>query len=102
MSDLEAGRAGPPPGEAGLVAFSLTVKAIAVILSAGFLLRLFLASLPGFDIDLGSFQAWSLQLASRGPWNFYDTGFFADYAPGYLYVLWAIGGLNELLRVVPG
>ena len=27
-------------------------------------------------------------LAQHGPFGFYDRGFFADYTPGYLYVLW--------------
>ena len=102
MAELETGRAEVRPGEVGQVTFSFRIKAIAVVLLAGFLLRLLLASLPGFEIDLGTFQAWSLQLADRGPWNFYDVGFFADYMPGYLYILWLIGGLNDLFQFDSG
>ncbi|MFQ5879228.1 MAG: glycosyltransferase 87 family protein [Dehalococcoidia bacterium] len=83
---------------AGEVEFSIRIKPIAYVLVAGLLLRLFLAALPGFGIDMGSFQAWSLQLADRGPWSFYDQGFFADYAPGYLYILLLFGGLNTVFQ----
>jgi Gpi18-like mannosyltransferase len=75
---------------------------IALILSGGFVLRLFLATLPGFPVDVGDFQAWSVLLADRGPWNFYDSGFFVDYSPGYLYVLWFIGGLDNIFAFDSG
>ena len=39
---------------------------------------------------------------ATGPWNFYETDFFTDYAPGYLYVLWFIGELHEILSFTPG
>ncbi|TMB67410.1 MAG: DUF2029 domain-containing protein [Chloroflexi bacterium] len=68
---------------------------IVPVLAAGLVLRLFLATLPGFGVDVGTFAAWANQLAATGPWNFYDTDFFTDYAPGYLYLLWFIGELNE-------
>lgn len=84
------------------VEFTIRVRPIAVILAAGLLLRLFLASLPGFGVDMGSFQAWSIQLAADGPWNFYKTDFFADYTPGYLYILWFIGGLNRVFTLDGG
>ena len=96
MAELETGTAGVRPGEAGQIGFSFRVRAIALILSAGLILRLSLAALPGFGIDVGLFQFWSVQLADRGPWNFYDADLFSDYAPGYLYVLWFIGGVNAI------
>ncbi|GAI75159.1 unnamed protein product, partial [marine sediment metagenome] len=83
---MKTGTADLRASEARKVGISLNVKAIALILSGGFVLRLFLATLPGFPVDVGDFQAWSVLLADRGPWNFYDSGFFADYSPGYLYV----------------
>jgi len=77
--------------------FSLKVPAILVVLVAGLILRLLLATFPGFGVDVGTFMAWSFQLADTGPWNFYDTDFFTDYAPGYLYILWLIGELRQSL-----
>ncbi len=71
-------------------------------MSGGLAIRLYLATLPGVPVDIGDFQAWSLLLAELGPWNFYDSGFFVDYAPGYLYILWFIGGLHEIFAFDSG
>jgi Gpi18-like mannosyltransferase len=51
----------------------------------------------GFESDLGTFTAWAMQLGQTGPGTFYATAGFADYPPGYLYVLWLLGGLGHLL-----
>jgi len=79
------------PAAPATLGFSLRVPAILVVLAAGLILRLLLATFPGFGIDVGTFAAWSYQLADTGPWNFYHTDSFTDYAPGYLYILWFIG-----------
>ncbi len=76
------------------------------LLGIGLLLRLGLAYvlLPGsgFRTDIGTFAAWALTLAEHGPGRFYDVAGFADYPPGYLYVLWLVGGLANLLADVTG
>jgi len=51
-----------------------------------------LAHLPwlgsvGFASDIGSFEAWALQLAHGSFATFYATTSFVDYPPGYLYIL---------------
>jgi Gpi18-like mannosyltransferase len=84
------------------LSFSFRVPAILVVLVAGLAVRLLLATFPGFGIDVGTFQAWSFQLADRGPWNFYDTDSFTDYSPGYLYLLWAIGELHQIFHFTNG
>jgi Gpi18-like mannosyltransferase len=89
-----------PPGWASL-RFSFAVPAIWPLLVIGLILRLGLAFMPGFGVDIGAFHAWSLRLADIGPWDFYEPGYFADYAPGYLYVLWFIGELNEIFKFGP-
>ena len=61
------------------------------------LLRFLIMPYGGFPVDIGTFKAWSHHLAERGPAAFYGAG-FADYLPGYLYVLWVIGELNRLVR----
>jgi hypothetical protein len=74
---------------------------IAILLLVGLLLRFALAYIllpgSGFESDIGTFTAWAAQLAQTGPTNFYGTAGFADYPPGYLYVLWLIGGLGNIL-----
>ena len=77
---------------------SLRASPIAFVLALGLLVRLGAAFLPGFAIDLGTFQGWSRQLADQGPWNFYTPDPFPDWAPGYLYVLWFIGGLDSVFK----
>ncbi|HEY5624887.1 MAG TPA: hypothetical protein VIT93_00205, partial [Dehalococcoidia bacterium] len=79
MANLEA-HAGPAPASSDLVKFSVRLPGIEILLAAGLALRLGLAFLPGFGVDIGTFQAWSNSLANDGPWNFYNETSFTDYA----------------------
>ena len=54
------------------IGFTIPASPIAVILVVGLLVRLIAAALPGFGIDLGTFQFWSVRLGDQGPWNFYS------------------------------
>ncbi len=47
----------------------------------------------GVSVDINTYQAWALKLASVGPSHTYESGYFLDYPPGYLYVLWLVGWL---------
>jgi len=80
---------------------STALPGLAILLLVGLGIRLTLAYvlLPrsGFESDIGTFTAWALSLAEHGPGSFYSTTAFADYPPGYLYVLWLVGGLGHLL-----
>jgi len=78
------------------ISFTFQISPMAVILAVGLVVRLVAAALPGFGIDLGTFQFWSVQLGERGAWNFYSDDFFVDWSPGYLYVLWFLGNLDSL------
>ena len=60
------------------------------------MLRLFLAALPTFSPDADLFRAWAEILARDGPGKFYDSTLFHAYAPGYMYFLWLLGGLNNV------
>src|SRR5207237_992390 len=55
----------------------------------------------GFPTAGGTYQAWAERLASIGPGRFYEPGYFCDYPPGFLYVLWLLGALfdGEPLRL---
>ena len=37
-------------------------------------------------------------MAAGGPGQFYQPGYLADYPPGYMYVLWGLGAIAELVR----
>ncbi|HTS14571.1 MAG TPA: hypothetical protein VMH24_02820, partial [Candidatus Sulfotelmatobacter sp.] len=56
----------------------------------------------GFATDLSSYAAWANTLAQYGPGGFYPNAGFADYPPGYLYVLWLIGSLGSGLSSLLG
>ncbi|MGZ8513140.1 MAG: hypothetical protein ACXWWL_06855, partial [Candidatus Limnocylindria bacterium] len=79
---------------------------LTALLVVGLLIRVFIAAvlLPrsGFAIDVGDFSAWGQRLASVGPSGFYDPAYFADYPPGYLYVLWLLGILGGALGNLVG
>jgi len=53
--------------------------------------------IPGYDVDIGCFRSWAAVMASAGPGKFYGSVSFCDYPPGYLWILWALGGLGSLL-----
>jgi Gpi18-like mannosyltransferase len=61
------------------------------------LVRFVIMPYGGFPVDIGTFKAWANALAEKGPRSFYGEG-FADYLPGYLYVLWLIGEINAYVR----
>ena len=83
-----------------------TGTVLAAILVAGLVLRVFIAAvyLPqsGLANDIGSFQAWGQRMADVGPGGFYEADYFADYPPGYLYVLWFLGTVGAALAPLVG
>lgn len=91
--------------------FAGAASGILVLLAVGLTLRLIIAYLlpgSGFDVDLNAFRFWADNLADNGFAGFYDRGFFADYTPGYLYVLWLVGavgnlvgGVGDLIKIPP-
>lgn len=88
------------PPDNGLLRFArwtATPTGIVALFVAGLLLRLLLARGGGFPSDIGVFQAWARRLAEVGPGEFYAPEVFADYPPGYLYVLWVFGELASVM-----
>src|ERR687896_1752052 len=86
---------------------SAAIPALVTLLLAGLALRLTIAYVlfpeSGFATDISSFVSWALTLADVGPGGFYANAGFADYPPGYLYVLWMVGlAANALAPLVGG
>ncbi|MCC6766510.1 MAG: phospholipid carrier-dependent glycosyltransferase [Deltaproteobacteria bacterium] len=79
------GDRGTPAEKLGLLAFLLALLAIKMAVAPHF----------GFDTDLGTYKAWAIRLADRGPADFYAPNYFCDYPPGYLYVLWLLGSIYQ-------
>ena len=70
---------------------------LALILIGAALLRIYLsATTSGYEADINTFSAWAGH-AAEGLTSFYSPGYFADYPPGYIYLLWLIGKLRLLL-----
>jgi Gpi18-like mannosyltransferase len=77
------------------LALSLDTPAgLAAMFGLGLALRLAIAPYVGFHSDLEVFQSWVGRLAAVGTHHFYAPGFYADYPPGYLYVLWVIAKIS--------
>lgn len=77
-------------------------EALLFLFAMGLAIRLVLARhSAGLSFDVGLFREWSDRLVERGPAHFYEPGYFADYPPGYLYVLFLLGKLSRLLRGEP-
>lgn len=73
--------------------------ALGVLLCAAFLLRILLSRIIyGHPTDINCFMAWGNAVAENGIAAFYTSGMFADYPPGYMYVL----GLMSKLAGVMG
>lgn len=103
MANAEA-QVTPAAAPVPALAFSIRIPSWLLVVSlfgVALVLRLLLATIPGFDVDMGTFRAWSQDLANNDPWNFYQADKFTDYAPGYMYILWLIGEINKVLNFTP-
>lgn len=79
-----------------------TSTSIALIIACAVTLRLIIAYaiLPadaGFAADLNAFRSWAADLGANGPWGAYARGYFLDYLPGYLWILWSLSGISGAL-----
>lgn len=71
-----------------------------MLLGGALLLRLVLAFVTdGYPYDMSCFVAWGDKLAAEGPAAFYSEGYFADYPPGYLWVLGLVGAIRAALHI---
>ncbi|MBV8373480.1 MAG: phospholipid carrier-dependent glycosyltransferase, partial [Candidatus Eremiobacteraeota bacterium] len=71
--------------------------ALPALVFAGLIVRLIFIGSEGFKTDVQTFEAWALSLAEHGYANFYGATGFADYPPGYLFILGIVGQIWEAL-----
>ncbi|HEY2473476.1 MAG TPA: phospholipid carrier-dependent glycosyltransferase, partial [Candidatus Cybelea sp.] len=71
--------------------------ALPALLVAAFFVRLLFVPNEGFKTDVNTYIAWALALSERGFSSFYSSIGFADYPPGYFYVLAVVGRIWHLL-----
>jgi len=88
----------PPPGgeDRGTPAEKISLALLLVALLGA---KMLVAPYFGYATDLGTYKAWAIRLADRGPADFYAPNYFCDYPPGYLYVLWLLGSVYEGLKI---
>ncbi|GAC1423409.1 MAG: hypothetical protein NVSMB5_17270 [Candidatus Velthaea sp.] len=65
------------------------------ILVAGLVLRLAFIGGSGFHNDISAFESWALTLTEHPLNQFYQSTSFADYPPGYFFVLLVIGWIYK-------
>jgi dolichyl-phosphate-mannose-protein mannosyltransferase len=70
-----------------------------LIVTFGLVVRITCLGLPGFKIDVDDWFAWSLRLSEVGISNFYSSQFFSDYLPGYMYILYFLALIKNLLHL---
>ncbi len=70
------------------------------LLLAAFVVRILLApTIQGHPIDYTDFVAWANHAYTAGLAHFYTEGMFADYPPGYIYILYVIGFLQHAFSI---
>ncbi|HEX4013259.1 MAG TPA: phospholipid carrier-dependent glycosyltransferase [Candidatus Cybelea sp.] len=70
--------------------------ALPALLLAGLFVRLLFVNNEGFKTDVNTYVAWALALSEHGFSSFYSSIGFADYPPGYFYVLAVVGRIWHL------
>src|ERR1700722_6882434 len=75
---------------------SLAAWALPALLLVAFFVRLLFVDNEGFKTDVNTYVAWALALSERGFSSFYSSIGFADYPPGYFYVLAFVGRIWHL------
>lgn len=71
-----------------------------LFISGAVALRIIIAlTYPGYGSDMGCFKGWAYASFENGLANFYTSGMFADYPPGYMYVLWVLGFIRNIFNL---
>ena len=75
-------------------------SALWLVLGGAFVLRMILAGVTeGYPYDMSCFVAWGEKLLADGPAGFYSGGYFADYPPGYLFVLGFVALVRQIFSI---
>ncbi|QJD83036.1 phospholipid carrier-dependent glycosyltransferase [Cohnella herbarum] len=78
------------------------VSIIVLLFGGALLLRIVCAPIiQGHPIDIFDFMAWADRAYHEGLGGFYNGEVFADYPPGYIYVLYALGMIKSWLGLDP-
>lgn len=67
------------------------------VLLFAFVVRMLFIGADGFKNDVSTFESWALTLSEHSLRQFFANAGFADYPPGYFFVLWIVGHAYRLL-----
>lgn len=74
-----------------------------ILIAVGFILRIIgTVVYKGHSTDMNCFTSWASMAFNGGLSNFYkpnDSSVFTDYPPGYMYVLYLLGGAKNLFKL---
>ncbi|WP_019913677.1 phospholipid carrier-dependent glycosyltransferase [Paenibacillus sp. HW567] len=74
-----------------------------IVFGIAFILRIWIGlTAQGYQNDMNTFIAWGQRLVDLGPGKFYEKGYFADYPPGYLYILYLLSLIRGLFGFAHG
>lgn len=74
-----------------------------VVFGAALILRVWIGlTAQGYQNDMNTFIAWGQRLVDLGPGKFYEEGYFADYPPGYLYILYLLSLIRGVFDFAHG
>lgn len=70
---------------------------LGIFIISAFLIRIvFALFFKGHETDMSCFNAWSGMLKANGLAEFYVSGSFTDYPPGYMYILYLLGFIKDI------
>lgn len=73
-------------------------KWVSIAIGAAFILRIWIGlTAQGYQNDMNTFIAWGQRMLDLGPGKFYEEGYFADYPPVYLYILYILSAVRGAL-----
>lgn len=76
---------------------------LAAAFMAALALRIIIAvSHGGYENDIALFMSWAQHAVGNGLSGFYNTEMFVDYPPGYIYILYGLGFIQNTFGLEPG
>ncbi|WP_286155080.1 glycosyltransferase family 39 protein [Bacillus sp. FJAT-27264] len=74
-----------------------------ISIGAALILRVWIGlTAQGYQNDMNTFIAWGQRMLDLGPGGFYEEGYFADYPPGYLYILYVLSAIRGIFGLAHG
>ncbi|OMD18566.1 phospholipid carrier-dependent glycosyltransferase, partial [Paenibacillus odorifer] len=78
-------------------------KWLSIAIGIAFILRVWIGlTAQGYQNDMNTFISWGQRMVDLGPGKFYEEGYFADYPPGYLYILYVLSAIRGVLGFTQG